>query len=102
MRTCEGEDRIAETALRGIPAVDGIAVMRGEERELRFLVIELEADRRRKSAQQRRHRRSADIAENESLPLRRDGKHARRPACRGLANLAERDIRTVGRDETDR
>ena len=51
VRRGESENRMDEAPLRGVPPVDGVAVVRGEERELRLRVVELEAHRSGESAQ---------------------------------------------------
>ena len=61
------EHRVGVAALRRVPAIDGIAVVRGEERELVVGIGEVDLDRRREAAQQRRHGARVDAGEAERL-----------------------------------
>ena len=70
------EHRIAKTALRGVPAIDGIAVVRGEKGEIGGGVRVFDFGRRRKATQQRWHRRGGDADEPERLRCGSDVKHA--------------------------
>ncbi len=49
--------------LQGLPAVEGVAIVRGEEGEIVAVKIGVELDRRRKAAVDRQHRLFADAGE---------------------------------------
>jgi hypothetical protein len=88
----EREHGVREAALRGIPAIDRIVVVRGEKGELLVGIVELHLHGRGESAQQRRHRPRLDPGEPERLPRLAHVEHARGPDRRRFAIEPQRDI----------
>ena len=89
-------------ALRGVPAVAGVGVVRHAEGEARVILVELQDHRRREAAQQRGHRLGSDADEAEGLLVLGELEHARAGTRLGLALELQRQIAPVRADEADR
>ena len=97
-----GEHRGAVDPLRGVPAVDGVAVVGGEEREVGVGAVELEADGRREAAVERGHRPGVDGGEHEARAALGQGEYPRRRAGLGLAGQGQRQVAPGGIEQADR
>ena len=82
-------------ALSGVPAIDRIAVVRGEERQIVLVVVVDDFHRRREPTQQRWDRRRRNIDEPKRLTRLRHVQYACRCAGARFAGEAQRQIPPV-------
>src|SRR2546421_12438412 len=76
------QQRLDERALRRVPAVDRIAIVRGQKGELFIAIAVHELDRRGKAAEQGRNRRRRYIEESKRLTRLLDVEDTRRRSRR--------------------
>ena len=88
-------------ALSGVPAIDRVAVVRGEERQIVLVMVVNNFHRRGEPAQQRRHGRHGNIDEPKQLAALRHVQYSCRCADAGFAGKAQRKITTVAIEQTD-
>ena len=69
------DQQVERESLTGVPAIEGVVVVRHLQREGARAALHLELHRRRKAPQQRRHRRLIEPLEHELLPRLRDQQH---------------------------
>ncbi|CAK0540513.1 Uncharacterised protein [Burkholderia pseudomallei] len=98
----EREQRARREALARLPAVERIAVVREQERELVVAVVVFDDHGRGEIAQQRRQRRRVDVDERERRLGLGQLEHARRARRGRFAFEAQRQIAAVGADQADR
>src|SRR5438105_4470756 len=98
----QAQECIGERALRSVPAVDRIAVVRGQKRELGVAIVVDKLDRRGKAAQQRRDRWRRNVDESKRLTCLFHVQDTRRRSRRPLARERERQIVAFGIQQADR
>ena len=98
----EPQQCVGERALRSVPAVHRVGVVRREEDDVVVAIVERHFHRRREAAQQRWHRSRRNAGELEGLARVADVQHASRRPRRSLAGEREREIAAVPAEQADR
>ncbi|MDR8895039.1 hypothetical protein FEP69_04405 [Burkholderia multivorans] len=102
-RACsERQQRARREPLAGFPAIERVAVVREQEREIVVAVVVFDDHRRREIAQQRRQRRFRHVDERERLFGLGELEYARRARRSGLAVETQRQVAAVAADQPDR